>query len=50
MESHWITAIIDSCVLLLVSLLSAPQRFANGGKKNKNKVNIELGHIDLGLT
>lgn len=49
MESHWITSIIDSCVFLLVFVLSVPQRFAHE-KKTKNKVNIEVGHIDSGLT
>lgn len=47
MESHWITAIIDSCCVLFFFVLSVPQRFAH---EKENKVNIELGHIEIGLT
>lgn len=49
-ESHWITAFIDSCVSLLFFLYSVPQDLHREEKKKRNKVNIELGHIELGLT
>ena len=48
MESHWITAIIDSCVLLLFFCPLYATKICTWEKKNK--VNIELGDIELGLT
>lgn len=49
MESHWINAVIDLCVFLVFffCLLCATKICAC--KKTKIKVNIELGHIELGL-
>lgn len=47
MESHWITASIDSCVLLLCFFCPL---CATKVEKKQNKVNIELGHIESGLT
>lgn len=52
--SHWITAIIDSCVLLLLFLLllfcSSLCRLRFAHRRKGGKVNIELGHIELGPT
>lgn len=54
--SHWITAIIDSCVLLLLLFLllsffcSSLCRLRFAHRRKGGKVNIELGHIELGPT